>query len=147
MASQVRRRRRRTITVTFKRGDIWLLTTERYELADGVTIRLLENYGKGGKPGFSTGGEFLIERLEGVPIDIVVALVSAWLYDRLKRNKATLRMDRSQVDVDDKGKVRRFIRDHILRKNRAALRRKDPAKKAARPKARRTTSRGRMRRS
>src|ERR1700730_13874130 len=121
--------RRRTIGVTFKRGDIWLITTESYELADGLSIRLLENKGSSDKAAFSSAAQFLVERLESMPIDVVVALVSAWLYDKLKRNRATLTIDRTRLVVDDKRRVRTFIREHIVRQGA------EPAPKARRAKS------------
>lgn len=85
---------RRTVHVTFKRGDIWLLTTGRHDLADGLTIRLRERRGSRARTAaFSLSGDFLIERLESFPFDIAAGLVGAWLYDVLKGNRATVRMD------------------------------------------------------
>lgn len=124
---------RRTVHVTFKRGDLWLLTTEWFEVADGLHIRLRERPGvRGRPPAFSNAGDFVIERLVSFPLDVATGLVAAWLYDVLKRNRATVTMDRDELPVDDEGKLRSFLRKHILPKS--AVRR--PSKRRARPEAR-----------
>jgi len=127
------------VHVTYKRGDIWLLTTERYDLADGLTIRLRERRGARGRPAaFSRAGDFLIERLESFPFDIAAGLAAAWLYDVLKQHRAMVRMDGKEVSADDKNKLKRFIREHILR---SAPKGAAPGKKRrARPKRKRRES-------
>lgn len=67
----------------------------------------------------------LIQLQEGIPEvigfiltiakDIGVGIVSAWLYDKLKNKKATLRIDRTVVEID-KGEITRIIREKITRK-------------------------------
>ncbi|HEY5033513.1 MAG TPA: hypothetical protein VIJ30_00135 [Candidatus Dormibacteraeota bacterium] len=41
-----------------------------------------------GSAEFSQVSHFIVEYAERVPIDVAVALLSAWIYDKLKRHKA-----------------------------------------------------------
>lgn len=47
--------------------------------------------------------------------DIGIALASAWIYDKLKNKKATLRIDRTIVEID-KGEINRIIHEKITKK-------------------------------
>jgi hypothetical protein len=81
--------RPKRIDVRFTRGDLWLdLGTEPYELTEGLKVRLRENRTRKGIAEFSQVGHFIVEYAERVPIDVAVALLSAWIYDKLKRHKA-----------------------------------------------------------
>lgn len=70
-------------------------------------------------------GGTLIRLQEGIPEvigfiltitrDIGVGIVSAWLYDKLKNKKATLRIDRTIVEID-KGEISRVIQEKITKK-------------------------------
>jgi len=67
----------------------------------------------------------LIQLQEGIPetivfilnltTDIGIGIVSAWLYDKLKNKKATLRIDRTIVEID-KGEISRIIHEKIRKK-------------------------------
>lgn len=67
----------------------------------------------------------LIQLAEGIPEtlmfvlniakDIGVSIVAAWLYDKLKNKKATLRIDRTIVEID-KGEIERIIHEKITQK-------------------------------
>jgi hypothetical protein len=89
-------------------------------LADGVSIQLRENRTRRGIAEFSYAGHFLVEHAATVPLDVAARLLSAWLYDNLKRNKATITIDRTEIDVDDGGKVKKFLKEHIEKKGAAA---------------------------
>jgi hypothetical protein len=108
----VRKVTRTRIDVRFTRGDLWFeLTTEPHELAKGLKVRLREN--RRGVAAFNLDGHFIVEHAESVPIDVLVALLSAWIYDKLKRHKATITIDRTEVQVDSKGKIEKVIREHF----------------------------------
>lgn len=67
----------------------------------------------------------LIRLQEGIPevigfiliiaTDVGVGIVSAWLYDKLKNKKVTLRIDRTIVEID-KGEIERIIHEKITQK-------------------------------
>jgi hypothetical protein len=120
--------------VRFARGDIWLLgTDQRYQLADGVSIQLRENWTRPGIAAFSYDAHFLIEYAARVPLDVAAGLLTAWLYDALRRNKATITIDRTEIEIDDKRKLKKFLKEHIEKKGAAAVdakRRRAPVKKS-----------------
>ncbi|MFI5281851.1 MAG: hypothetical protein ACHQ0J_01820 [Candidatus Dormibacterales bacterium] len=102
------------IDVHFTRGDLWFdLGTKPYELTDGLKVRLRENFTRNGIAAHSDFGHFLVERAEGVPIDVAVALLSSWLYEKLRRHKAKITIDRTEIEVNDEGKVKKLIKEHI----------------------------------
>jgi hypothetical protein len=129
-----RAKRRSRIEVRFARGDIWLLgTDQRYQLADGLSIQLRENWTRPGIAAFSYDAHFLIEYAARVPLDVAAGLLSAWLYDTLRRNKATITIDRKEIEVDDKRKLKKFLKEHIEKKGPAPVepkRSKAPVKKS-----------------
>ncbi len=110
----MRKATRTRIDFRFTRGDLWLeLSQKQYELTEGLKVRLRENRPRKGVAAFSQVGQFIVEHAESVPIDVAVALLSAWIYDKLKRHKATITIDRTEVQVDSKGKIQKVIREHL----------------------------------
>ncbi|MFI5282498.1 MAG: hypothetical protein ACHQ0J_05150 [Candidatus Dormibacterales bacterium] len=102
------------IDVHFTRGDLWYdLGTKPYELTEGLSVRLRENHTRKGIAAYSEFGHFLVDHAASIPIDVAVALLSSWLYDKLKRHKAKITIDRTEIEVDDEGKVKKLIKEHL----------------------------------
>jgi hypothetical protein len=140
-------KRRRRINVYFRRGDLWLITTKRYQLTGGLTIRLRENYRRPGAPAaFSPAAHFIVERAVEIPLDLAIAYVGAWLYDTLKGFDATITMDRKDLAVKDKRAVKKFLKQHIERTGTspsAGSKRSKPVRKPTKRQPRRPTRRKR----
>lgn len=83
-------------------------------LAEGLVVRRRRAVFNSGPWGVSAS--FIVEKAAGVPIDVAVGLLSAWLYNKLKGAKASVRIDRTEVEYDKKGRITKVIRERLKKK-------------------------------
>jgi hypothetical protein len=83
-------------------------------LAEGLVVRRRRLVYHSGPWGLSAS--FIVEKGAGVPIDVVVGVLSAWIYNKLKGTKARVTIDRTEVEYDKKGRIIKVIRERLKKR-------------------------------
>lgn len=83
-------------------------------LADGLVVRRRRIVANSGPWGVSAS--FIVEKAAGVPIDVAVSVLSAWIYNKLKGAKAKVTIDRTEVEYDKRGRITKVIRERLKKK-------------------------------
>jgi hypothetical protein len=90
-------------------------TGDSIELGQGLVVRMIDNNIRKGGVEWSHLATFLVEKAENVPLDVAVALLSAWIYDTLKGRKAKVSIGRTELQLDDNGQIKKVIRERLER--------------------------------
>jgi hypothetical protein len=82
-------------------------------LTKGLTVHMSGMRAHSGPWGVTVN--FIVDKATTVPVDVVVALLSAWIYDKLKGAKAKVFIDRTEVHLR-KGTITKVIRERLTKK-------------------------------
>jgi hypothetical protein len=56
----------------------------------------------------------IVDLVLSIPLGVTASLIAAWLYDRLNGRAERLRIDRTEVTIEE-GEIRRVVHEHIER--------------------------------